>query len=76
MSAFPVDELIALELKYHVQDLPEALPPEGWFSVCSSLRSLSEFIVTSELLDFVIAVLFSNRERKCSVQGRLLILNC
>lgn len=29
-----------------------ALPPEGWFSVCSSLRSLSEFIVTSELLDF------------------------
>lgn len=52
MSAFLVDELIALELKYHVQDLPEALTPEGWFSACSSLRSLSEFIGTSELLDF------------------------
>lgn len=64
MGVSILDELIALGLEYCFQDLPEVVSPRAVFSVCSLLLLLSDLIVTSQLLDFVTILLFSNRKKK------------
>lgn len=70
------DELLALGLKYRFQHLPEALPPEPCSQFVHCEAPCLDFIVPSERLDFVTALLFSNRKRKCTWECPVKTVNC